>query len=842
MAPALIDFVSECQWVGWRNEERGGKPTKVPYVAAGRQAEADDPTTWLTHDCAAVVAEDIVNGMGGGVGIELGRCGNVWLAGVDLDACRAPATGEVADWAASILDRLDTYAEVSPSGGGIKAFLLIDPAAVEALRRCMGTQHGRQFRQAGGGAHGPAIELYISNHYFAVTWQTLDTATAELRQVPLEDLRWLVEDVGPAFSGKPTPGVATRAPATDETILDRLNRAAAHSRPIGTALRNAATLHGGSRSEGPFGLGCALRRSGWSFADMKAALLACPATREWAAETLAAEGDRQFTRIWQKEMEAGAGSPSGDNQEAEARGSSERSDTWPQPLDIFFTASDTDPPELTPEHVPAALWPFVHDTSERMGVDHTSVALSALVSCASVISEDWRLQPKRYDTTWTENARLWGAIIGDPSVAKSPIIAACTRPIDRLEAKARKEYEEAMRGYEEAIQDWEDGDKQTPKPPRPKLARHLVEGFTVEALSEVLRSDDEARQYAPVRKVLIRQDELAEALANLDRYRAGGRGGGDRGAYLRLYNGGRYTIDRIGRGTFAIPNWSACFLGGIQPEPIQRIANEAADDGLLQRFIYSVPGRQNPGIDRSPDRVAIQRYEALFARLGMLHPPSAAVDHDAAPVALHRDAHVFREEIDLLARTVATMPDTSSRVRSALGKWPGLFTRLCLTFHLIDLADASSRDPTRPFVDAVPEATACRVANFMRDIILPNLLRADAVMFNTPQAGHARWIAGHILAHGLDRITSRDIARAYSALRSPEAKDGLASVMASLVTVGWLEPEPPTNAFKPVSAWAVNPAVHLAFEARAAREREEREQTRERINAYVQGRRRTEDA
>jgi hypothetical protein len=99
-------------------------------------------------------------------------------------------------------------------------------------------------------------------------------------------------------------------------------------------------------------------------------------------------------------------------------------------------------------------------------------------------------------------------------------------------------------------------------------------------------------------------------------------------------------------------------------------------------------------------------------------------------------------------------------------------------------------------------------------IVLPNLRRADAVMFNTVRSSPARWIAGHILAHGLERITSRDITRAYSALRPPEAKDELASVTASLVTVGWLEPEPPTNAFKPVSTWAVNPAVHVTFEAR----------------------------
>lgn len=129
----------------------------------------------------------------------------------------------------------------------------------------------------------------------------------------------------------------------------------------------------------------------------------------------------------------------------------------------------------------------------------------------------------------------------------------------------------------------------------------------MEALSEVLRDDDEAKHRAPAGRVLLRQDELSEWLATFDRYRSGGRGGADRGAYLRLYNGGRHTVDRVTRGSFTVPNWSACVLGGIQPEPIRRIAREADDDGLLQRFVYCVPILKEPGQDRRPNASAIER-------------------------------------------------------------------------------------------------------------------------------------------------------------------------------------------------------------------------------------------
>ena len=314
---------------------------------------------------------------------------------------------------------------------------------------------------------------------------------------------------------------------------------------------------------------------------------------------------------------------------------------------------------------------------------------------------------------------------------------------------------------------------------------------------------------------------MAEFFASLDRYRVGGRGGADRGAYLRLYNGGRHTLDRVGRGSFAIPNWSVCFLGGIQPGPIQRIAKEADDDGLLQRFMFCVPARQEPGLDRAPDLAAIQRYDALFPALAALHPRGV--------VALHADAHRHREDIKALADAIAFLPDTSLRLRASFGKWHGLFAQLCLTYHLINVADAKCNRQQAPHLDLVLEATARRVASFMREILVPHLLRAEAVMFSTAQTSHARWIAGHILAHQLERITTRDIVRAYGALRAPEAKDDLSAVMAGLVAVAWVEPEPSGNPSKPIFAWTVNPAVHILFKVKAERERKARAKAREAI-------------
>ncbi|MBL6082378.1 DUF3987 domain-containing protein [Belnapia sp. T18] len=523
---------------------------------------------------------------------------------------------------------------------------------------------------------------------------------------------------------------------------------------------------------------------------------------------------------------AGAQAPVGNNE------------AWPEPIDFLSSSEMTGTPELKAEHVPLAIWPFVKDTAERMGVDPASVALAALVSLASVTHDDFVLQPKRFDTTWTESPRIWGAIVGDPSVLKTPIIRAATKPIDALEHEARLRHAEEVREHKAKTKAWKDngGDPAT-EPEVPQQERYIVEGTTTEALSEVLRDDPQAKQSAPASKVLVRQDEMSEFLANLDRYKSGGTGGGDRGAYLRLYNGGRYTIDRIQRGTFSIPNWSATFLGGIQPEPIQRIAQNAADDGLLQRFIYVVPGPPNEGADRAPDRQASARYEALFPVLAEMRPDETRFGALAGPVTLHRDAHAHREAIDHLVREMSGLPDTSSRLRAAFGKWRGLFARLTLLFHLVDVADCQARGVEGPVLRVVAEATAARAAAYIRDIVLPHALRADALMFLTAQTGHARWVAGFILVKRLERVTARDVMRSYRALEAPEQRRELLEVMESLVTMGWLSPVATTNASKPPAAWDVNPRVHSTFAARAQQERERRAQAQQETAEAIRRRR-----
>ena len=97
------------QWIRWGYDERG---RKIPYQVNGRKAKSNDPSTWSSFAVAHAAGE------------QLGFCfaENGGLFGLDLDGCRDPATGQIAEWAQAVINELASYSEVSPSGTGVKVY------------------------------------------------------------------------------------------------------------------------------------------------------------------------------------------------------------------------------------------------------------------------------------------------------------------------------------------------------------------------------------------------------------------------------------------------------------------------------------------------------------------------------------------------------------------------------------------------------------------------------------------------------------------------------------------------------------------------------------------------
>ena len=135
------------QWLVWKLEERDSKPTKVPYIAGGvGKASSTDSETWRSFEEAIAAFK---TGRYEGIGFVFST-GDPY-AGVDLDDCRNPETGELEEWAAKVVQYLEGYAEVSPSDTGVHIIV-----------------RGKAPNKKRG-----KVEAYSSERYFTMTGQVL---------------------------------------------------------------------------------------------------------------------------------------------------------------------------------------------------------------------------------------------------------------------------------------------------------------------------------------------------------------------------------------------------------------------------------------------------------------------------------------------------------------------------------------------------------------------------------------------------------------------------------------------------------------------------------------------
>lgn len=101
----------------WRLEQRGDKPTKVPYnPMTGGHAQSNDPKTF-TDFHNAVSRVGAYSGLG--IGIFNGICA------IDLDDCVSDS-GYYKPEAAEIVELMHSYTELSPSGKGLHILFRAD--------------------------------------------------------------------------------------------------------------------------------------------------------------------------------------------------------------------------------------------------------------------------------------------------------------------------------------------------------------------------------------------------------------------------------------------------------------------------------------------------------------------------------------------------------------------------------------------------------------------------------------------------------------------------------------------------------------------------------------------
>lgn len=151
--PAIAELAKLPQWLVWKAKKVEGKDkfTKPPYNAqTGQLASVTNKNDWTTYQLAYQAGKE--NIQYDGIGFVLTEQDP--YTGVDLDNCHDPDTGIIEEWAQEIVDKVNSYTEISPSGTGLR-ILVKGPVKLQRNRR------GK-------------LEVYQTERYLTITGHHID--------------------------------------------------------------------------------------------------------------------------------------------------------------------------------------------------------------------------------------------------------------------------------------------------------------------------------------------------------------------------------------------------------------------------------------------------------------------------------------------------------------------------------------------------------------------------------------------------------------------------------------------------------------------------------------------
>jgi len=359
-------------------------------------------------------------------------------------------------------------------------------------------------------------------------------------------------------------------------------------------------------------------------------------------------------------------------------------------------------------YLPDALRGYVQDISGRMQCPPDFAAVGVLVMMGSIIGRKIAIRPKRKDD-WAVIPNLWGAIVGNSGVMKSPTLSAALSPIAKLAAEAFETHSKAKTEHElqtevvklqqlakkkqalASLKKNQDIDvkgllQANKTDNAPILKRYKTNNASYEALGELLIENPNG--------ILVEADEIIGLLKQLD------TGGQEvaRSFYLTAADGDKgYTFDRIMRGkNLHIDAVCVSIVGCIQPGVLAEYVRQATGggagaDGLLQRFSLMVYPDISPEchyVDRYPNSTLREAVNVLAKTLDDLNTTEIGAETDpygGVPFLRFDDAAqaVFSEwmvELDTRLRSGEDHP----AILSHLSKYRKLVPSLALINHLCD--------------------------------------------------------------------------------------------------------------------------------------------------------------
>lgn len=763
------------QWVLWRLEASAkGKRTKVPYRVdrPDRRAASTDPETWATFEAAV---EAYLGGKADGIGFVF-TDGDPY-AGVDLDRCRDRETGELAAWAKEFLATLAGYAEVSPSGTGVKVFV-----------RARWGDRGHKLPYRGG-----VVERYHAGRYFTVTGRRLPDCPGAIGEEDRSAAVAAVWAKAAPFAAAAKAGTARRlwkgkaeganpfilnaggGPQswTDRELLDRM-AGAANGAAIAALLRGDTGAHGGDHSAADLALCSHLwfwsgdrgrvdalfRQSGLMRAKWDERHRADGATYGRMTLDEACKG-----QVCGDRRPGGPAAVSGTQPDTGGQGAL----PWPDPLPLVEAPPV---PAFPVEVLPAPLRRLVEETAWAMNTppDLAAVPLLALAGGALANARHLRIT-RGHD----QPPALYAVVVSPPGTAKSPVLKLLRRPLDRIQAGHLERFQREM-------DRWEQSDPED-RGPKPVPRRCVVSDITTESLGIVLNENP--------RGVVMVRDELAALVTGMNQYKGGK--GSDRQTFLALWSGDPVLIDRKSeksrRGApLYVEDPFLGIVGTIQPDVAAGLRGEPVrgasppDDGFLDRFLIVYPPRL-PAVGETWRQVSVEAVADWDAVVERLLGLEMVREEGGRPrpfyVPLTECGRAAWERFTRAHAGEVNADDFPPHLVGAWSKLRGYAGRLALIVHYLRWACGEVRG------EAV-DGESLRRATALVDYFKAHARKVHAVMGADTRTPAARRVVRWITRKGRQQFSVRD---AFEGLKGTyQTVEELESVLALVERRGIIRP------------------------------------------------------
>lgn len=473
-------------------------------------------------------------------------------------------------------------------------------------------------------------------------------------------------------------------------------------------------------------------------------------------------------------------------------------------------------PELSgvppfPVHLfPAAVSEYWRAKAQALHVPVEYVAGPALAILGAAVG---RARAAEVKPGYAESPLFWIVNIAPPGATKSASLLAGRAPLDREEARWRKEHAEARRAFEaeqgrheHALKEWrKDPDSSDPpeKPTRPVLRQAVLDDTTAEAAAKVLRDNP--------RGAILVKDELIGFARMLNQYKAGGKGN-DKTFWLTGWNG--RGVGKANRskdhddGPLVVIDPFTAVAGMMCPDSLPELREELqrggpTQDGWCDRFLFQYPDPFDAveetwatvpeELERGYERIVL---DLLGLEMVAVEDPEREATHRPFFVRFDDGAQrawsTFTREI---ARRANALPKTD-HYRGVLSKLKHYGLRFACLFHCLDaVVEAERSAVTTGCMERAAEVVWYFEAHSRRCLGLGDRATEPARRLLAVLAG---WEG--------DRFSKRELNRRVRGQSAFRRSDALDAPLALLAQHGFVAPDQPFEGRgRPAERYWINP-------------------------------------